>query len=154
LSQPGQYACEEMVALVWPKGKIERVRILGPLRKETQVEISISDAFALGVQPVIRISGDLPWTPGIKLVSPTWEFDLERGVIVAQRHIHMTTAEAAQWDIKDEQVVSVKTNWPRGLTFDNVSVRVRDDYALDCHIDIEEANASWLKNGERWEILK
>jgi len=153
LSQPWQYACEEVVTLVWAKWTINKVRILWPFRKDTQVEISISDAFALGVEPIVKISGDLAGTPGIKVVGPAWEVEIYHGVIVAQRHLHMTVTEAQAAWLKDQDVIKVRTEWPRWLIFDNVSVRVRDDYALDMHIDIEEANAAGLKGWARGEII-
>lgn len=153
LSQPGEFACEEFVTIVGPKSSIQKVRIIGPLRKETQVEVSFSDAFALGVPPVVKISWDLEGTPGIKIVGPAGEVDIPRGVMVVKRHLHITKVQADEWGLKDEQSVSIKTQGPRGLTFDNVSVRVRDSYALDFHVDIEEANAAGLKNGDFGEIV-
>lgn len=153
LSQPWQYACEEVVSIVWPRWTINKVRVLWPFRKDTQVEISISDAFVLGVQPVIKISGDLKGTPGVKVVWPVGEIEISHWVIVAQRHLHITVADAQAYWLKDKDVIKVKTQWPRWLIFDNVSVRVRDDYALDMHIDIEEANAAWLGAGAWWEIV-
>ncbi|MBC8590725.1 phosphate propanoyltransferase [Wansuia hejianensis] len=154
LSQPGQYACEEKVDTVGPKGTIKGVRILGPVRGESQYEVSVSDAFALGVKPVIRNSGDIEDTPGVKLVGPKGEVELDKGVIVAARHIHMHTSDAEEFDVKDKDIVSIKVDGPRGLTFDNVLVRVSDKFALEMHVDIEEGNASGIKNGDMVELVK
>lgn len=154
LSQPGQFACDEKVDLVGPKRTIKGVRILGPKRKETQVEISISDAITLGIKDIsVRDSGDIEGTPGVKIVGPKGEVDLEKGVIVASRHIHMHTSDAEKYKLKDRDIVSVKVNGPRALTFDNVLIRVNDEYAMDMHIDIEEGNAAGLKNGDEVEVI-
>ncbi|HHZ01737.1 MAG TPA: phosphate propanoyltransferase [Tissierellia bacterium] len=154
LSQPGQYACEEKVDLVGPKRTIKGVRILGPARKETQVEISLSDGFTLGIKDLpIRDSGKLEGTPGVKLVGPKGEVELERGVIAAARHIHMHTSDAEKYGLKDKDMVSVKVGGPRGLTFDNVLVRVSDQYALDMHLDVEEGNAAGLSNCDEVEVI-
>lgn len=154
LSQPGQYACEEKVDLVGPKRTIKGVRILGPARKETQVEISLSDGFTLGIKDLpIRDSGKLEGTPGVKLVGPKGEVELERGVIAAARHIHMHTSDAKKYGLKDKDMVSVKVGGPRGLTFDNVLVRVSDQYALDMHLDVEEGNAAGLSNCDEVEVI-
>ena len=131
LSQPGQYACEETVDIIGPKNNIKKVRVLGPVRSRTQVEISISDAFKLGVEPVIRNSGDIKGTPGAKLVGPKGEVDIEEGVIIAARHIHMHTSDAEKFGVRDGDVVKVKTEGIRALIFDNVLVRMGDTHALD-----------------------
>jgi len=154
LSQPGQFACEEKVDLVGPKKTIKGVRILGPVRSKTQVEISISDAITLGVEPVVRNSGDLAGTPGVKIVGPKGEIDLEEGVIVAARHIHMHTNDAPEFGVKDKDIVSVKVDGVRGLIFNNVLVRVSDESQLEMHVDIEEGNAAGVKNGDIVEIIK
>lgn len=154
LSQPGQFACEEKVDLVGPKKTIKGVRILGPVRSKTQVEISISDAITLGVEPVVRNSGDLARTPGVKIVGPKGEIDLEEGVIVAARHIHMHTNDAPEFGVKDKDIVSVKVDGVRGLIFNNVLVRVSDESQLEMHVDIEEGNAAGVKNGDIVEIIK
>ncbi|NLK63741.1 MAG: phosphate propanoyltransferase [Tissierellia bacterium] len=154
LSQPGQFACDEKVDLVGPKRTIKGVRILGPARKETQVEISLSDGFTLGIAEVpVRDSGKIEGTPGLKLVGPKGEVELEKGVIAAARHIHMHTSDAEKYGLKDKDIVQVKVNGQRGLTFDNVLVRVNDEYALDMHVDIEEGNAAGLKNGDEVEVI-
>lgn len=154
LSQPGQYACEEQVDAVGPKGTINGIRVLGPTRNESQLEVSVSDAFALGIKPMIRNSGEIEGTPGLKLVGPKGEVELDKGVIVAARHIHMHTSDAEEFDVKDNDVVKIKIDNPRGLIFDNVLVRVNPDYALEMHVDIEEGNASGVKNGDMVELIK
>lgn len=154
LSQPGQYAAEEKVDLVGPKNTIKGVRVLGPTRSATQVEISISDSFVLGVEPVIRNSGDIKGTPGIKIVGPKGEVDLKEGVIVAARHIHMHTDEARELGLKDGDVVKVKTNGARALIFDNVLIRSGEGHKLEMHVDIEEGNAAGVKNGDLVSIIK
>jgi len=154
LSQPGQFACDEKVDLVGPKRTIKGVRILGPARKETQVEISLSDGFTLGLSEVpIRDSGNIDGTPGVKLVGPCGEVELEKGVIAASRHIHMNTSDAAKYGLKDKDIVSVKVGGPRGLIFENVLIRVNDEYALDMHLDVEEGNAAGLANCDTVEVI-
>jgi putative phosphotransacetylase len=153
LSQPGQFAAEETVTIVGPKGKMDKVRILGPARGNTQVEISRTDAFALGVNPPVRESGNIEGTPGLKVIGPKGEVELEQGVIVAARHIHFHTADAAKWGIRDKQRLRVKLNGERPLIFEDVVARVSDQYALDMHIDTDEGNAAGVKTGDHAEIL-
>ncbi len=154
LSQPGQFACDEKVDLVGPKRTISGVRILGPARKESQVELSLSDGFTLGLKNLpVRDSGKTEGTPGIKLVGPKGEVVLERGVIAAARHIHMHTTDAEKYGLKDKDIVKVKAGGPRGVTFDNVLIRVSDTYALDMHLDVEEGNAAGLSNGDTVEVI-
>ena len=154
LSQPGQYAANEKVDIVGPKGTLKGVRILGPTRKETQIEISLTDGFVLGVNPPVRDSGDLDNSPGAKIVGPKGEVVLEKGVIAAARHIHMHTSDAEVFDVKDKEVVSVRVGGKRGLVFDNVLVRVHPTYALEMHVDIDEGNAAQIKNGDTLEVIK
>ena len=154
LSQPGQYACEEKVDVVGPKGTLKGIRILGPVRPDTQFELSISDAFALGVKPVVRNSGDIADTPGAKLVGPKGEVEIDKGIIVAARHIHMHTKDGEEFGAKDKDVVSVRVSGPRGLIFDNVLVRVHENFALEMHVDIEEGNAAGVRNGDIVELIK
>ncbi len=154
LSQPGQYACEERVDAVGPKGTIKGVRVLGPVRGETQFEVSISDAFKLGVQPVIRNSGDIEDTPGIKLVGPEGEVEVSRGVIVAARHIHMHTSDAEEFGVKDNDIVKIEVEGPRGLIFNEVLIRVSEKFSLEMHVDIEEGNAAGVKNGDLVKLIK
>ena len=155
LSQPGQYACEERIAVIGPKGQFPGVSILGPVRPATQVEISASDARSIGVAAVVRESGDIAGTPGCKIVGPKGEIEIENGVIVAKRHIHMTTADAAEFGLTDSQVVSVKIDSNgRSLVFGDVVVRVSDSYALAMHIDTDESNAAGCTPGMLGEVIK
>ena len=154
LSQPGQYAAEEKVDVEGPKGTIKGVRVLGPVRGDTQFELSVSDAFGLGIKPVIRNSGEIEDTPGVKLIGPKGEVDIDKGAIVAARHIHMHTTDAEEFGVKDKDVVSIKVGGPRGLVFDEVLVRVSDSYALEMHVDIEEGHAAGVRNGDLVELIK
>ncbi|MCR1898009.1 phosphate propanoyltransferase [Irregularibacter muris] len=154
LSQPGQYACEEKVDIVGPKGTLKGVRILGPVRTHTQIEISVSDGFVLGVKAPTRDSGNIEDTPGAKIIGPKGEVEIEKGIIVAARHIHMHAEEAKQFEVKDKDIVNVKINGPRGLIFNNVLVRVSPSYALEMHVDVEEGNAAAIKNGQMVELIK
>ena len=143
LSQPGQFACEEQVNIVGPKGAINKVRILGPARPHSQVEVSATDARALGIKAPVRESGDTEGTPGVKLVGPCGEIDLEDGVIIAKRHIHATPEDAEAFGVSDKQVVCVKLDTPdRSLIFGDVVVRVSPKFALAMHIDTDECNAA------------
>lgn len=154
LSQPGQFACEERVQVIGSKSSFPAVSILGPERKETQVELSASDARSIGVTAPVRESGDLEGSGGCKIVGPKGEIEIDKGVIVAKRHIHMTTADAEKYGIEDKQIVSVKldTNG-RSLIFGDVVVRVSDSYALAMHIDTDESNAAFATPGLMGEIL-
>ena len=147
LSQPGQFACEETVALIGPKGRVERLRILGPVRDETQVEIAITEEFKLGIKVPIRPSGDLDGTPGITLEGPKGTSEVSYGVINALRHIHMTPEDALSLSIKDRDIVMVKVQGERTLVFGSVLVRVKLDFQLSMHIDTDEANAANIKTG-------
>lgn len=154
LSQPGQYACKETVTICGPKGAIERVRILGPVRNKTQVEILKGDSFKLGVTPQIRMSGDLNGTPGITLIGPKGSVQLVEGVIVAQRHIHMTSNDAERLGVQDGDIVSIEVCGLRGGIYNNVAIRANDNSALECHIDIEEANAMDINSKSKIKIIK
>ncbi len=155
LSQPGQYACNERVAVVGPKSSFPAVSILGPVRKATQVEISASDARSIGVSAPVRESGDIAGSGACKIVGPNGEIEISEGVIVAKRHIHMTPADAAEFGVEDKQVVSVKIDSDeRSLIFGDVVVRVRDDFALAMHIDTDEANAVLAPAGVMGEVIK
>jgi putative phosphotransacetylase len=153
LSQPGQFAANETVTVEGPKGKIENVRILGPARSMTQLEISKTDSFKLGVNPAVRLSGDIEGTPGIAIHGPKGTITVDKGVIIAKRHIHMTPDDAEKFGVKDGQVVKVKTSGERALMFDEVVVRVNENFALDMHIDTDEANAAGLKTGDKVEFV-
>ena len=154
LSQPGQYACKETVTICGPKGAIEKVRILGPVRSKTQVEVLTGDSFKLGVVPHVKMSGDLYGTPGITLVGPKGSIQLKEGLIVAQRHIHMTPKDAEHFGVNDGQIVSIQVNGVRGGIYNNVVIRSNDTSALECHIDIEEANAMNINNVSKIKIIK
>jgi len=147
LSQPGQFACEEQVHLVGPKGRIAKVRVLGPTRKETQVEIAMTEQFKLGIQPPIRQSGDLAGTPGLTLEGPHGTAVIERGVICAQRHIHMTPEDAMRFHVRDNYVVRVRIEGERQLIFGDVVVRVNPAFRLAMHIDTDEGNAGNIQTG-------
>ena len=142
LSQPGQFACaNEKITLVGPKGSLS-VSVLGPVRPADQVELSFTDARALGITPPVRESGDVAGTPGLKLVGPAGEVEIPCGAIVAKRHIHMTPADAELFGVKDKQIVKVRLNTARPLIFDDVVVRVNPNFALAMHIDTDECNAA------------
>ena len=147
LSQPGQFACEEQVHLVGPKGRIAKVRVLGPTRKETQVEIAMTEQFKLGIQPPIRQSGDLAGTPGITLEGPFGSSVIERGVVCAQRHIHMTPEDAMRFHVRDNYIVRVRIEGERQLIFGDVVVRVNPAFRLAMHIDTDEGNAGNIHTG-------
>lgn len=153
LKQVGQYAAEETVTLIGPKGKINNVRVLGPLRKETQVEISRTDSYLLGVEPPIRDSGDLAGSAGITVQGPHGEVVLDQGVILAFRHIHFSPEDAEHFGVKDKQFVWVSVGGTRSLILENVLCRVHPDYRLEFHIDTDEANAAGLRNGMELEVI-
>ena len=153
LSQPGQYACKETVTVCGPKGAIENVRVLGPARGKTQVEILAGDCFKLGVTAPVRLSGDIDGTPGITLVGPKGSVQTKEGLLVAQRHIHMTPDEAKRFGVCDGQIVSIEVDGLRGGVLNNVAVRANDASALECHIDTEEANAMSLNSSSKIKIL-
>lgn len=154
LSQTGQFAAEETVTIQGPKSSMANIRILGPTRKETQLEISRTDSFALGVKPPVRDSGFLEGTPGITVIGPKGQITLERGVIIAQRHIHMTEEQAKAYGVKDKDLVSVQVDGERAVVFGNVLIRVRNDFVLEMHIDTDEANAAILSNGQTVEVFR
>lgn len=148
LSQPGQYAAKETLTIVGPRGAIENVRVLGPVRKQTQVEIMRSDCFKLGIQAPLRESGALGGSSPITIVGPKGSVYVKEGAIVAKRHIHMTPQDAVRYGVSDGQIVSFRTNGERGLVFDNVVCRVNKSYALEAHLDMDEANAADIQNGD------
>ena len=154
LSQPGQFACEERVQVIGPKNSFPAVSILGPVRPETQVELSAGDARSIGVKAPIRESGDLEGSAGCKLVGPKGEVELKDGVIIAKRHIHMTPEDAENFGLSDKQVVSVKVDTAeRSLIFGDVVVRVSPKYTLAMHIDTDESNAAGCVPGLTGDIL-
>ncbi|HEX7714043.1 MAG TPA: phosphate propanoyltransferase [Bacillota bacterium] len=154
LSQPGQFASEEMVNLVGPKGTIAKVRVLGPVRPQSQVEISRTDSFGLGIKAPVRESGVIDGTPGITLEGPAGKIELKEGVIIALRHLHLHTDEAKVMGLKDKDWISVKFEGEREVTFGHVLVRVGPKYAMDLHIDTDEANAAALNNGDQGIVIK
>ncbi len=152
LSQPGQFASEQKVTVVGPKGQTT-VSIIGPCRKADQVELSYTDARALGFNPPVRESGDLAGSPGCKLIGPKGEVDIPSGVIVAKRHIHLTPEDAEKFGLKDKQVVKLKVGGERGLIFDEVVARVSPEYATYAHVDYDEVNAASLFGDATGEII-
>ncbi len=155
LSQPGQFATNERVAVVGPKGSFPSVSILGPVRPETQVELSASDARSIGVAAPIRESGDIAGSGACKLVGPKGEVELAEGVIVAKRHIHATPEDAEKLGVQDKEIVNVKVESDgRSLVFGDVIVRVSPKYALAMHIDTDESNAALVTPGMMVEIVK
>jgi len=147
LSQPGQYACNEQVALVGPKSRIDRVRVLGPIRNETQVEVSRTEEFKLGIDAPIRASGDLKGSPGLRLEGTAGSVQLEHGVINALRHIHMSPEDALSFALRDKDMVRVRVEGPRSLIFGDVLVRIHPEFRLEMHMDTDEANAAEINQG-------
>jgi len=154
LSQPGQFACEETLELIGPKGTIRKVRILGPERKASQVEVSCTDARSLGINVPVRASGDVKGTPGITLRGPNGDLTLEEGVIIADRHIHMTPADAQRFGVADGDRVSVQISGQKPGIMDGVIIRVSDKYRLDFHVDTDDGNAFMLEQGQKVTVLK
>ncbi len=154
LSQPGEFAARETCTLVGPRGAIEGVRILGPLRCSTQVEISQTDAYRLGVSPPVQESGNHEGSVGLTLVGPAGTVVLSRGVIMALRHIHMTPEDADRLAVRDRETVAVRFGGDRSLTLGSVLVRVSPRYRLELHLDTDEANAALLRNGDLVELIR
>ncbi|MEC1179912.1 phosphate propanoyltransferase [Metasolibacillus meyeri] len=154
LSQPGQFAAEETVVIAGPKGSIERVRILGPARSLSQVEVSFTDAIKLGVTPPLRISGDVKGSSPITLIGPRGSVVLKEGLIVAKAHIHMTPADSTRLQVKDGQSVQIKLDGVRPIILSDVMIRVSERYRLEMHIDTDEANAGLIKQGTFAEIIQ
>lgn len=154
LGQPGQFASNELVTIRGKKGQFEKVRILGPYRKESQVEISLTDSFKLGVKPIIAESGKLEGTSGIEIIGPKGVIKLDIGTIVALRHIHMTPEDAKKWNVYDGEFVDVAIYGKRKAVIGNVLIRVSDKYALEMHLDTDEANAVQVRTGDYAVIKK
>lgn len=155
LSQPGQYACEERVTVVGSKSEFKGISILGPVRKATQIELSMTDARSIGIAAPLRESGDVAGSGACKIIGPAGEIEITEGVIVAKRHIHATPAEAEQLGVKDGEIVSVKVDTDgRSLIFGDVVVRVNENYALAMHIDTDESNAAGCGREQYGEIIK
>ena len=153
LSQPGQYLAKERVTVIGPKGRFDNVAVLGPARKEAQVEISLTDGKTLGISPPIRLSGDVEATPAAVLEGACGRVELAGGVIVAQRHIHMTPEDAVQMGVRDKQNVKLQVFTRRPLIFEDVQVRVSKDFATAVHLDYDEANACGFEKGDVGRIL-
>ena len=153
LGQPGQFAADEKVDLVGPKGTLKGIRVLGPARPETQVELAMTDTRTIGMNVPVRESGKLEGTPGMKLVGPNGEVDLDHGVIVALRHIHLNPAQAEEAGLKDKDLVDVKTFGTRPLIFEDVVIRSGEMHEREFHVDTDEANAAGLANDEEIEIF-
>lgn len=154
LSQPGQYACKETVTICGPNGAIEKVRVLGPVRDKTQVEILEGDCFKLGMTTEPRLSGDLELTNGITIVGPKGTVQIPEGLIIAQRHIHMLPEDAEHYGVHDGQMVSIEIDGPRGGIYNNVAIRVSNKSALELHIDMEEANAMNVNSTSKIKLRK
>ena len=154
LSQPGQFACEERVDVVGPKNTIKNVSVLGPARKASQVEVSLTDARTLGISVPVRESGDLAGSAPVKLVGPAGEVELTEGAIAAQRHIHLTPETAERFGLKDKEIVLTKLDTPRALIFDEVVIRVSPSFADAMHIDTDESNAACAFGSFYAEIIK
>ena len=153
LSQPGQFLARERVTVMGPKGRFEHVAVLGPERKEAQVEISLTDGRVLGIEPPIRLSGRVTDSPGVDLVGPRGRIALEQGVIAAQRHIHMTPEDAERQGVADRQMVKLQVFSRRPVIFEDVAVRVSPEYATYAHLDYDEANGCGLEKGDLGRIL-
>ena len=153
LSQPGQFLAKERVTVIGPKGSFQNVAVLGPERREAQVEISLTDARALGVDAPIRISGDVRETPGVLLETERSSLQLRQGCLVAQRHIHLTPEDAKRFGVRDKQTVKLQTFTARPLIFGDVAVRVSPDFASYVHLDYDEANACGFQPGDLGRIL-
>lgn len=154
LSQPGEYASQEVVTLVGPRGVLEGVRILGPPRSYSQIEISMTDAYRIGLRPPVRDSGELAGTPGIAIVGQKGAQALKEGVILAARHIHMSPAQAKELGVQKGDKVLVYVNGKRGCILENVLIRVHEKFVLEMHIDTDEANCSLIKNGDEVHIVR
>ncbi len=153
LSQPGQYLANERVTVVGPKGEFQNVAVLGPERKEAQVEISLTDGRNLGITPPVRLSGDVAGSPGAVLVGPLGRVELTQGVIAAKRHIHMRPEDARQMGVQDKQTVRLQVYTQRPVVFEDVAVRVSGDFETFVHLDYDEANACGFQKGDLGRIL-
>ena len=153
LSQPGQFLANERLTVVGPKGEFRNVAVLGPERKEAQVEISLTDGKVLGITPPVQLSGNVENSPGAVLIGPVGQVVLGKGVIAAQRHIHMTPADAARFGVQDKETVKLQVFTDRPVIFEDTVVRVSKDFATFVHLDYDEANACGFQNGDLGRIL-
>lgn len=153
LSQPGQFLANERVTVVGPKGEFQNVAVLGPERKEAQVEISLTDGRVLGIQPPVRLSGDVKGSPGATLVGPKGTVKLQQGVLAAQRHIHVTPEDGKRLGLQDKQIVKLQVFTQRPVVFEDVTVRIHKDFATYVHLDYDEANACGMEPGDLGRII-
>lgn len=154
LVQPGQFACKEQVTVVGPKGELKKVRVLGPERSATQIEVSMTDSFALGIKAPVRMSGKTAGTPGCTLVGPAGSVEVKEGVIVAARHLHVSPEQAALYGLTDGQVVSLCAQGERAVIYENVIVRAGKGHDLEVHLDTDEANAAAMSGSPLMEVIK
>jgi len=154
LSQPGQYACKERVTITGPKGSIANVIVLGPTRQNTQVEVSLTDTLALGIKAPVKESGSIENTPGIKISTERASIEIDKGVIVAKRHIHITPEDADKFGVRDKEIVSVEVLGQRPLIFEDTVIRVSEKFRTFMHIDYDEANACGFTKGTLCRIVK
>lgn len=155
LSQPGQYACKELLTIIGPSLRpIENVRVLGPVRKSTQVEISRTDSFVLKVKPPVRESGNIAGSAGITIIGPKGVVTIDEGVIIANRHIHMSPADAAAFGVKDGDTVIVEADGERRTRFYDVQIRVSEAFRLEMHVDTDDANAAGIGNGAKVHVVR
>ena len=154
LVQPGQFACKEQVTVVGPKGELKKVRVLGPERSATQIEVSMTDSFALGIKVPVRMSGKTAGTPGCTLVGPAGSVEVKEGVIVAARHLHVSPEQAALFGLSDGQVVSLCSQGERAVIYENVIVRAGKGHDLEVHLDTDEANAAAMSGSPMMEVIK
>ena len=155
LSQPGQYACKELLTIVGPSLRpIENVRVLGPLRSNSQVEISATDSYVLKVKPPVRESGNIAGSAGIRIIGPKGVVELKEGCIIANRHIHMSPSDGARFNVKDGDTVTVDVNGKRRTRWYDVQVRVHPDFRLEMHVDTDDANAVGIGNGCKVTVVK
>ena len=153
LNQPGEFSCKEIVTLKNKDKKLEGVRIVGPVRKNTQVEVSKTDAYHLNLDVPLRISGDLKGSASVTVIGPKEKIKLDEGVIIAKRHLHANPKEAKQLHLKDGDNVSIKVSGERSVTFNKVKVRVNKDYSLATHIDVDEGNAAGINQKAEGKIV-
>lgn len=153
LNQPGEFACEETVKLVGPKGTLANVRVLGPARKATQVEISATDSYVLGIKPPVKDSGDHDGTPGVDIIGPKGTVQIEQGAMIAARHIHMTNEDAQKIGLANGNYVNVKAPGIRGGIMENVLIRVSPNFQMELHIDNDEGNAFGVVTGQSLDVI-
>ncbi len=154
LSQPGQFASNEKVSIKGSRGQIDDIRVLGPARPETQVEVSVTDSYKPGVKPGMRMSGDVAGAPGAVLIGPKGQVDLLQGVLISARHLHINEEQAAEYNLKNGDVISLKKCGDRETIFGNVIVRCAKGHSLEVHLDTDEANAALLNNGDLLEVIR